>query len=72
VGTKTTSQGLLQQQKFQDYGKTEFGLHLYQFTRTKKRRISYLRSEPVITGSVMDNPLMVPSKSGTANGTEKT
>jgi hypothetical protein len=50
---------------------TDFGLHLYQLTRTEKRGIVYLGSEPVITGSIMDNPLMVPSKSGTTNGTEK-
>jgi hypothetical protein len=25
----------------------------------------------VITGSVVDNPLMIPSKSGKTNGTEK-
>jgi hypothetical protein len=47
-----------------DHGK----FHLFQFT-TKKGK-SYLGSEVVIIGSIVDNPLMIPSNSSTANGTE--
>jgi len=37
-----------------------------------KKKESYLGSEIVIIGSrIMDNPLMIPSESSTANGTEE-
>jgi hypothetical protein len=51
-----------------DQTKPKLG-NIYTSSQERKRKPHYLGSEPVIIGSFMDNPLMIPSECSTANGT---